>query len=48
LEKSKENVKAAKVCGTNEIAVTGFMPQSFDQNKDTYKVLDEWAGLFLY
>ena len=31
----------AKICGTNEIKVKGFMPQSFEQNEDTYKALDE-------
>jgi len=41
LQESKEYVEASKYCGINEIAVKGFMPQSFDQNEDTYKVLDE-------
>jgi len=41
LEKAKEIVTACKVCGINEIAVKGFMPQSFDQNEDTLKILDE-------
>lgn len=41
LERSKKWVEAAKICGVNEIIVYGFMPQSFDQNTDTYKVLDE-------
>jgi hypothetical protein len=41
LQTSKDYVTACRVCGVNEIAVSGFMPQSFDQNEDTYKVLDE-------
>ena len=41
LEKSKEYTEACKYCGINEITVRGFMPQSFDQNEDTYRVLDD-------
>jgi hypothetical protein len=41
LEKAKEWAESCKVCGTNVITVKGFMPQSFDQNEDTYKVLDD-------
>ena len=41
LSRSKEATENARVCGTNEIVAYGFMPQSFDQNQDTYKVLDE-------
>jgi hypothetical protein len=41
LETSKRYVEACKICGKNEIAVNGFMPQSFAQNKDTYKALDD-------
>jgi hypothetical protein len=44
LERSKMLTEACKVCGVNEIIVRGFMPQSFDQNADTYKALDE-AGI---
>ncbi len=40
LKRSKKYVESCKICGKNEINVTGFMPQSFDQNKDTYRVLD--------
>jgi hypothetical protein len=32
---------SCKVCNVNEKAVNGFMPQSFDQNEDTYKALDD-------
>jgi hypothetical protein len=41
LEKSKKYTEGCKYCGINEITVRGFMPQSFDQNADTYKVLDD-------
>lgn len=40
LETSKKYIEACRVCGENEIVATGFMPQSFDQNEDTYKSLD--------
>ena len=46
LERSKEIVEAAKICGENVITVRGFMPQSFDQNEDTYKALDELGILY--
>jgi hypothetical protein len=32
---------ACYVCGQNKMIVKGFMPQSFDQNQDTYKALDD-------
>ncbi len=41
LTRSKQATENARVCGTNEIVANGFMPQSFDQSQDTYKVLDE-------
>lgn len=41
LETSMDYVEACRVCGENEIKVMGFMPQSFDQNADTYRALDE-------
>lgn len=41
LKTSKEYVESCRVCGTNEVTVRGFLPQSFDQNEDTYKALDE-------
>ena len=40
LETSKHYVEACKICDVNEIIVKSFMPQSFDQNQDTYKLLD--------
>jgi hypothetical protein len=41
LEKSKFHAEKCNICGTNEVKVKGFMPQSFDQNDDTYRVLDD-------
>ncbi len=41
IKRAQEIVMACKVCGINEIAIKGFMPQSFDQNEDTLKILDE-------
>jgi len=41
LETSKLYVEKARICGKNMIIVYGFMPQSFDQNEDTFDVLDD-------
>ncbi len=41
LRSSKAFAKTTQVCGKNEITILGFKPQSFDQNQDTYKVLDD-------
>ena len=41
LQESIKYIEACKVCGLNEITANGFVPPSFDQNEDTYKVLDE-------
>lgn len=46
LSATKKAVETAKICGKNEITVKGFMPQSFDQNEDTYKVLDDLGLLY--
>ncbi|OPY52676.1 MAG: hypothetical protein A4E49_01781 [Methanosaeta sp. PtaU1.Bin112] len=40
LKRSKQYVESCKICGKNQINVSGFMPQSFDQNQDTYRALD--------
>jgi hypothetical protein len=40
LETSKTYVESNVICGTNVIIAKGFMPQSFDQNQDTYEALD--------
>ena len=39
LNKSYEMLYSCYVCGGQHIAVTGFMPQAFDQNEDTFKNL---------
>jgi hypothetical protein len=41
LKETMSNVESTKICGSNVVTPRGFMPQSFDQNEDTYKVLDE-------
>ncbi len=41
LESSKEFAEACYVCGEEKLDVTGFKPQSFDQNENTYRALDE-------
>ena len=41
IKKSQKVVKASKVCGMNQIDIYGFMPQSFDQNEDTYEAIDD-------
>jgi hypothetical protein len=41
LQSSKMYADACHVCGKNEMPILGFRPQSYDQNEDTYKALDE-------
>jgi hypothetical protein len=41
LQSSKKYADTCHVCGKNEKPILGFKPQSFDQNEDTYKALDE-------
>ncbi len=41
LESSKKHTELCNVCDVNVITARGFMPQSFDQNQDTYKVIDD-------
>ena len=41
LENSKTLAELCNICDVNVINVSGFMPQSFDQNEDTFKVLDD-------
>jgi len=40
IKRSIEIAEAAKVCGLTEVNVAGFLPPGFDQNEDTYKVID--------
>lgn len=46
LRTSKSYVEACKICGKNNITAYGFMPQSFNQNRDTYRALDELDILY--
>ena len=57
LDNSKMMAELCNICDVNVINVSGFMPQSFDQNEDTFKVLDDlgidWdagfqSGIILY
>jgi len=41
LEETKTFTEDCKICGVNEVKISGFMPESFDQNEDTYKVIDD-------
>lgn len=41
LESSKRFASAAHVCGKNEKPILGYRPMSYDQNKDTYRALDD-------
>lgn len=41
LKDSKKYADTCHVCGKNEKPILGFRPQSYDQNQDTYKALDE-------
>jgi hypothetical protein len=41
IERSKFFAESCKVCNVNEKIIKGFMPQSFDQNEDTFKALDD-------
>jgi len=41
LKSSKDMAGRCHSCGINEKPILGFKPQSFDQNEDTYKALDE-------
>lgn len=41
LKSSKEYAESCHVCGENSMPILGFRPQSYDQDQDTYRVLDE-------
>jgi hypothetical protein len=46
LTTAQKNINSCHICGGKIVAVQGFRPQSFDQNNDTFKILE---GLgFLY
>jgi hypothetical protein len=46
LTTSQENINSAHICGGEVVSIQGFMPQSFDQNNDTLKVLDSLGFLY--
>jgi hypothetical protein len=46
LDESKKRVEVLRVCGENEIIVSGFMPVAFDQNEETYRVLDDLGIMY--
>jgi len=46
LAKMKKIVKACHVCGGKTIDPKGFKPQSYSQNENTFKILDEMGILY--
>jgi len=46
LTTSQKNINSAHICGGKVVSVQGFMPQSFDQNNDTLKVLDSLGFMY--
>ena len=46
LTTSQKNINSAHICGGEVVSIQGFMPQSFDQNNDTLKVLDSLGFLY--
>jgi hypothetical protein len=46
LGRAKTRLELCKICDVNEVHAKGFKPQSFDQNEDTYKVLDEMGIIY--
>ncbi len=46
LKNAKETIDAAHICGGKVVAVNGFRPQSFDQNNDTYKILNDMGIVY--
>lgn len=41
LELSMRFAEGCGICDVHEVQASGFLPQSFDQNEDTYKAIDE-------
>lgn len=41
LKGAKKSVEKCYICGGKSVIALGFMPQSFNQNEDTYKALEE-------
>ena len=46
LTAAQKNINSAHVCGGKVVPIRGFMPQSFDQNNDTLKVLESLGFLY--
>jgi hypothetical protein len=46
LTNAQENINSCHICGGKIIAVQGFRPQSFDQNNDTFKVLEDLGFIY--
>ena len=46
LENAKKWLDSAHYCGINTIDARGFKPQSFSQNEDTFRVLDEMGMVY--
>jgi hypothetical protein len=41
LKQSMRYAEGCGICDVHEVHASGFLPQSFDQNEDTYKAIDE-------
>lgn len=46
LNKAKESIDAAHICGGRIIVIRGFRPQSFDQNENSYGILENMGYLY--
>ena len=46
LTSSQKNINSAHICGGKVVSIQGFMPQSFEQNNDTFKVLESLGFLY--
>jgi len=46
LKSAKEAIDVAHICGTTIIPITGFRPQSFSQNNDTFRILESIGILY--
>jgi hypothetical protein len=46
LTNAKKNIDSCHICGGKIISVQGFRPQSFDQNSDTFKVLQDLGFIY--
>ncbi len=46
LKEAKEAIDSAHICEGKVIAINGFRPQSFDQNNDTYSILEGMGFIY--